>query len=115
MGGRGGSGRSIAAPALPATVPSAAPAAASSSLEDQILSNYQQLRGRFDNEWVILTELRNAIGGTRAQQDEALLKLVKERKIRLIPEENQKTLSPADRAAALRLSGEDKHLIGIPS
>ena len=63
---------------------------------------------------MILTELRNQLGGTREDQDSALLQLVKDRRIRLIPEENQQTLTPADRRAALRVSGEEKHLIGIP-
>jgi len=83
-------------------------------MQGEILRAYEDLRNRFDNEWVILTELRNQLGGTREQQDSALLQLVKDRRIRLIPEENQQALTPADRRAALPVSGEEKHLIGIP-
>jgi len=50
---------------------------------------------------------------TRAEQDSTLMKMVSERKIRLIPEENQKTITKADEAAGINVSGEIKHLIGI--
>lgn len=64
-------------------------------------------------EWVGLADLRKKLGGTREDQDKVLLNLVKVGQIELIPEENQKTIRPEDRAAALNLSGEDKHLLGI--
>ncbi len=64
-------------------------------------------------EWVSLADLRKKLGGTREDQDKVLLNLVKVGQIRLLPEENRKMLSPEDRAAALNLSGEDKHLLGI--
>jgi hypothetical protein len=35
------------------------------------------------------------------------------KKIRLIPEENRQTITEADQSAAVFVSGEDKHLIGI--
>jgi len=34
-------------------------------------------------------------------------------RINLIPQENQQALSAADRASALRIGGENKHLISI--
>jgi hypothetical protein len=107
MGGRGG------APMRAQSNAATLPPVSSSSLEDQILSSYQTLRDQFDNMWVGLLELRREIGGSRAQQDAALLNLVSQRKIRLIPEENQKTITEADHGAAINLSGEMKHLIGI--
>lgn len=116
MGGRGGAPRTnldtaIAQAAARAQAPAAPPG---DQLQADILRTYEGLRAQFDNEWVILTELRQRLGGTQGEQDAALLQLVKDRKIRLIPEENQQTLSRADRAASIRVSGEDKHLIGVP-
>ena len=113
MGGRGGSPNP--GPAASTSAPAAAPAASGDPLQTDILRVYRQLQARFNNDWVILTELRARIGGTREQQDAALRQLVKDRKVRLIPEENQKTLRPVDWAAGINLGGEAKHLIGIPS
>lgn len=110
MGGRGG-GSSIASRAA---TPSVAPVTdAGGQMQADILRTYQSLSERFDNMWVGLSELRAELGGSKDQQDKALIQLVSDRKIRLIPEENQKTITPADAAAAINLSGELKHLIGI--
>jgi hypothetical protein len=62
--------------------------------------------------WKGLAELRAEIGGSRQEQDQALLDLLRQGHIRLIPEENQKTITAGDRAAAINVSGEDKHLVG---
>lgn len=117
MGGRGGgsSRASNAAPAA-ATGPKAAAPAAPASNEQKVTSAYNTLKSRFDNDWVILTELRQTLsdgGMGREEQDRTLMSMVRAGAIRLIPEENQKTLRPQDRAASIRVGGEDKHLIGI--
>lgn len=82
-------------------------------MPDKVIDAYDGLRAGRDTPWVSLTQLRSQLGGTREEQDAALMKLLRDKKIRLIPEENQKTITPADRAASLRVSGEDKHFIGI--
>lgn len=68
--------------------------------------------------WLKLADLRNAIdalvdGPTREEVDQALTEMFLSRSINLIPEENQKTLTSADREAALVLANEPKHLIAI--
>lgn len=116
MGGRGGGSSRAASNEGPAAPAAAATTIATTALESRILSEYRRLQVRFDNEWVILSELRSRLGGTsREEQDRALMSLVSERRIRLIPEENQKTLTSRDIAAAINVGGEMKHLIGIPS
>ncbi|WP_328343968.1 hypothetical protein [Micromonospora sp. NBC_00421] len=64
--------------------------------------------------WVSLTRLRPFFGdvGT-ADLDEALRELEREPDVDIVPEENQKQLTPQDVAAALRLGGQDKHLLAI--
>lgn len=64
--------------------------------------------------WVSLTRLRHAVADIpRADLDAVLLRLVLEPEVRLNPEFNQKTLTAADRAAALHTGGEDVHLISV--
>ena len=64
--------------------------------------------------WVGLSRLRDALDDVpRADLDAALFDLVLEPEVLLDPEFNQKTLTAADRAAALRMGGEDMHLISI--
>ncbi|AOS64599.1 hypothetical protein TL08_19040 [Actinoalloteichus hymeniacidonis] len=64
--------------------------------------------------WVSLTRLRAALDFLpRAEFDAALRELAAKPATQLIPEANQKTLTEADRAAAIHLGGEDKHLIAI--
>lgn len=47
----------------------------------------------------------------RAEQDRVLTDMAIRQDVVALPEENQRALTDADRAAALRLGGEDKHLI----
>lgn len=65
-------------------------------------------------EWVSLTDVRPKLGGTRAEQDAALIAAARARQIKIIPEENQKTLTEADRAAAVNIGGEPHHVLMIP-
>jgi len=87
--------------------------------EQQIQKAYEQLQSqsKYNIPWVGLAELRNQLSGlTRERQDQALMGLLRQGLIRLIPEENQKTITPADRAAAIVLKdGEPKHLIAFKS
>ncbi|MGX4652772.1 hypothetical protein ACWCHM_03695 [Micromonospora sp. SCSIO 07396] len=64
--------------------------------------------------WVSLTRLRPFFGDvSTADLDEALRDLEREPDVDIVPEENQKLLTSADVAAALRLGGQDKHLLAI--
>lgn len=79
----------------------------------RIRSAYKKLRTA-SNEWVSMADLRAGLAGIPAAKvDATLTRLAKAGTIRLIPEENQKTLTEADRAAAVKVAGEDKHLLSI--
>lgn len=67
-------------------------------------------------QWAGLSALREELaarGLGRKAQDDELMRMLSEGKIRLIPEENQKTITQSDKSAAINISGEDKHLIGF--
>ena len=66
--------------------------------------------------WVGLRRLRDAVRALpRDIVDTALINLYQQPGVSLIPEENQKVLTPADRAAAVTIGNQDKHLIAIES
>ncbi|UQU63413.1 hypothetical protein COUCH_31045 [Couchioplanes caeruleus] len=63
---------------------------------------------------VKLVRLRSELPGIeRAQVDEALIALNTEAGVRVFAEANQKTLTDADRAAAVSIGNQDKHLLAI--
>ena len=79
----------------------------------EILTAYDALVSR-PGAWVNLSRLRDALPHlSRDEVDEALVRLNLEPWAYLIPEANQKTLSEADRDAAVHVGGEDKHLLSI--
>jgi hypothetical protein len=109
MGGRGGAPRTN----LAGNIAAAAARAEVSNMESRILDAYRHEATR-TNGWVKLSDLRDALGAAeRSDVNRALVDLANNRRIVLIPEENQKTLTPVSRAAALRYGGEDQHLIRI--
>ncbi|MBV1850156.1 hypothetical protein [Catellatospora tritici] len=64
--------------------------------------------------WVSLTDLRGALSDLdRGVVDQALMTMAVHRAVVLVPEENQKNMSAEDRAAAIHIGGEDKHLLSI--
>jgi hypothetical protein len=64
--------------------------------------------------WVGLGDLRSKLGSADAAEVDAVLKeLSSTGEVHLVPEENRKALSAADRAAAVRIGGEDTHLMSI--
>lgn len=58
-----------------------------------------------------LAKIRAAVGGTRQEQDEALMAVLKARDALLLPESNQKVLTREERAAAINVGNQDKHII----
>ncbi|GAB4000915.1 hypothetical protein GCM10029992_34550 [Glycomyces albus] len=82
---------------------------------ERIRSAYAELVGP-DAEWVPLRRLRERLDEIDRQDlDRTLGDLLAQHEIRLIPESNQKTLTDADRMAAIRLGNKDRHLIAIES
>jgi hypothetical protein len=65
-------------------------------------------------DWVGLAELRRRVEGvSRAEVDAALLRMFGTYGVHLVPEDDQKSLGPADRAAGLRIGAKDVHLLAI--
>lgn len=80
---------------------------------DRIRDAYTALAAR-PGAWVALTKLRGHLDDLpRTDIDGTLAELYRTGAISLIPEENQKVLTPADRAAALEVGNQAKHLISI--
>lgn len=64
--------------------------------------------------WVDLVRLRAELPEvTRPELDAALTRMYRTPGVSLIPEENQKTLTAEDRAAAVEIGDQAKHLIAI--
>lgn len=80
-------------------------------IEAQIRQAYKKLA--ITSEWVPLRNLRAALNLDRDDVDQALTAMQAKAEALLIPEENQKTLTPADRDAAIYFGGQARHLILI--
>jgi hypothetical protein len=82
-------------------------------IEARIRSAYRRL-AKEANGWVSLTELRPLLGDApREAVDEVLRRLERMPQVHVIPEENRKVITGEDRVAAIRIGGEDKHLLAI--
>ena len=82
------------------------------TLEDRIRVAYRELvkepRG-----WVGLVDLRPKLGAPATEVDAVLKELSRAGKVHLVPEDNRKALTAADHEAAIRIGGEDSHLLSI--
>lgn len=91
-------------------------------MSNQATTDVQVIDGTIDiltaaGDFVTLADLRaewDTAGVDRDQLDRALTALHAAHRISLIPESNQKVLTDSQRAAALHLGGEDRHLAAIP-
>ena len=95
------------------TTAAGSPKADASAIEKRIRSAYRELvlepRG-----WVGLRSLRERLGDlSREDIDTGLLRLDLMPGVYLQPESDQKSLADGDRAAAIRIGGESKHLLSI--
>lgn len=81
------------------------------SAADRITQAYTELADR-TGAWVGLRTLRRQLDDV-PDLDDALTELYRTGAISLIPEENQKVLTEEDRAAAITIGGQAKHLIAI--
>lgn len=86
---------------------------ASEDIETLIRKAYAQLADE-PNAWVSLTRLRPLLGDTpRDEVDAALVEMTRRPDVRFVPWENQKTLTEADRDAAVVIGDQPKHRIWI--
>jgi hypothetical protein len=82
-------------------------------IESRIRTAYQKL-ARSTQDWVGLVDLRPMLGDApKADVDAVLKELSRTGQAHLVPEPNRKVLNDADHAAAVRIGGEDNHLIVI--
>ncbi|WP_431973270.1 hypothetical protein [Micromonospora haikouensis] len=83
------------------------------ALTARVVSAYRALADA-PGAWVSLRRLRPFFADVpREDLDEALRRLSRSEGVAIAPESNQKTLTGADIAAALRLGGQDNHLLAI--
>lgn len=61
-----------------------------------------------DGEWHMLADLPDG-----AYDPDILIHLASIGEVHLCPESNQKALRPEDRAAAIRMGGQDRHMVRI--
>jgi hypothetical protein len=82
-------------------------------VEAKVRAAYVRLAARAGG-WVDLVRLRGELPDVSKQElDAALTRMYRTPGVSLIPEENQKTLTAEDRAAAVEIGDQDKHLIAI--
>ena len=81
--------------------------------EQEIRAAYKRL-AKEPRGWVSLLDLRRELDGvTREVVDEALRRMSRARQASLVPESNQRMLSPQQQDASLRIGGEDVHAVSI--
>ncbi|BBZ28710.1 hypothetical protein MMAD_30050 [Mycolicibacterium madagascariense] len=84
-------------------------------VEAQVRAAYVRLAARSGG-WVDLVRLRAELPEiSRHELDEALTRMQRAPDVTLIPEENQKTLTPEDHAAAVVIGNQARHLMAIES
>ncbi|NUR87366.1 MAG: hypothetical protein HOY71_25070 [Nonomuraea sp.] len=87
--------------------------ATGADVSQEIRSAYGKL-AEAPQDWVKLARLRALLPGTpREAVDEALRELERQPGVHLAPEADQKTLTDADREAAVLVGGVAKHLLAI--
>jgi hypothetical protein len=103
----------IAGSALaPEPVAATAPVAAA-DIDKSIRLAYQSLVAKA-GEYVMLDVLRDALPGVpRPDLDAALVAMNRASDVHLIPESNQKVLTPRQREAAVSVGNQQRHLLGI--
>jgi hypothetical protein len=87
--------------------------AAGGGLEARIRTAYTKL-ARKPRDWVRLAELRPLLNGaSKAEVDEVLREMSRDRRARIAAISNSKLLTDADHAAAVRIGGQDNHQIAV--
>lgn len=88
-------------------------ASPSQPLQDRIRAAYKRLAKR-SGDWVYLSDLHAQLdGATKAEIDSTLREMFRAREVTLTLEEDQASLTKAQRLAALRLGADDMHLLSM--
>jgi hypothetical protein len=103
----------VAGESVQTTPISSKPDDVAGDVEARVIEAYRTLAAK-PGAWVSLRRLRPALNEVdRSVLDAALTSLYTQPGITLIPEENQKSLTQDDRAAAVSIGGQNKHLISM--
>ncbi|HWS38680.1 MAG TPA: hypothetical protein VN408_38830 [Actinoplanes sp.] len=82
-------------------------------LEGRIRAAYRSLAPQ-PGDWVRHTEVRDALADVPGEALDAAFRLLSQAEdVEMMPESNQKTLSSEDRRHAVRVGGQDTHLIAV--
>jgi hypothetical protein len=82
-------------------------------IETRIRTAYRKL-AHSPRDWVGLVDLRPLLGDAPTEDVDTVLKdLSRAGRVHLVPESNRKALTAADHDAAIRIGGEDNHLLSI--
>jgi hypothetical protein len=82
-------------------------------LEARIRAAYWQL-AKAPGDWVGLAKVRDLLDGApTVEVDDALRRLEREPDVHIVPETDQRQLTQADRAAAVRIGGMENHLLKV--
>lgn len=103
------------APAAPSAEPlSAEPATRAAQVDNRVRAAYAHLAAK-PGDWVGLADLRNELGEdvNRHEVDASLKRFLLADGSNVVPESNQKTLTQADRDAAVSIGDQAKHAIMI--
>jgi hypothetical protein len=83
------------------------------SIEARIRAAYRKL-AKHPGAWVSLTDLRPMLGDlAKKSVDDVLRRMDRAASVSIVPEENRRALTPADKAAAVRIGSHDNHYIAI--
>ncbi len=97
----------------PAASPAPTVTLTMADVQARVRAAYVEL-AREPGDWVSLTRVRERLADVaRADVDAALESMIELPDVNIVPASNQKALTGADRAAAVRIGNEDKHLIWI--
>lgn len=108
-----GPGTGPADESVPAAESVPGPPVATAAPVARVQAAYRQLAGQ-PRAWVSLTALRQRVADlSRQQVDDALRSLTRGRLANLVPQSRQQDLTVADRQAAVRIGGEDCHLVSM--
>jgi hypothetical protein len=105
MGGRGGSGPSKSTTAL-----------GPEAQVEQAIRDTLAGKGRGPERWLSIADLEDAMPNMSRQTFERTIMNMSvgpNATLRILPEENQKTLTPRDRKAAIRMGNENNHIVQI--
>ena len=97
------------APKTTATLAPVAAPAPRPTIAEQIAAAYAALAPE-PGAWVGLAALRELVAGDRTEIDRTMVRMELDREWLFVPETAQFDLTLADRAAAVRIGGKDKHL-----